>query len=58
MDSFGRVFTARKLVHYERTGETLSAEQSMPFEDWPPMIDPSLVKMAMPGRRVETRAAL
>ena len=45
-----RVFTARKLAHYERTGEVLSAEETMPFDDWPPVLDPALAEVATPGK--------
>ena len=39
---------ALQLVHFVQTGELLSAEHTIPFEDWPPPISEAIVTTHRP----------
>eukprot|EP01048_Picozoa_sp_COSAG05_P007846 COSAG05_NODE_570_length_8623_cov_35.317339_2_plen_179_part_00 len=44
-----RVFTARRLVHFMETGDILSAEHEIPFDDWPPQLPAEIVRSHRPA---------
>jgi D-3-phosphoglycerate dehydrogenase len=44
-----RVFTARRLVHFMETGDILSAEHEIPFDDWPPQLPAEIVRSYRPA---------